>query len=51
MFKYIAVYHFGGFYIRQDLGIPDGIEKHLTHPLVVLNEEWLAFAVGETSQN
>ena len=42
-FKYIAVYHFGGFYIRQDLGIHDGIEKYLTHPLVILNEEWSAF--------
>ena len=43
LFKYIAVYHYGGFYIRQDLGIYDGIEKHLTYPLVVLNEEWSAF--------
>lgn len=42
-FKYIAVYHFGGFYIRQDLNISDGIKKYLTRSLVVFNEDWSAF--------
>lgn len=46
-FKYIAVYHFGGFYIRQDLGILDGIEKYLTRSMVVFNKEWSAFGDRE----
>ena len=46
-FKYIAVYHFGGFYIRQELGILDGVEKYLTRPMVVFNEEWTAFGGRE----
>ena len=46
-FKYIAVYHFGGFYIRQELGILDGIEKYLTRSMVVFNEEWTAFGGRE----
>ena len=42
-FKYIAVYHFGGFYFCQNIELNNNIEKYLIQPIVVLNKKWEAF--------